>query len=119
VKLLDEYARAQSFPSRDQLERVENWLRNAPPSGPVRAALLRSAGQICLREQLWGKSRTYLLESIAEDKQPSAFLALARLADAIGDEREAADYYREAAIGYASLPPSEPAAFPLRAREMS
>lgn len=119
VKLLDEYARAQSFPSRDQLERVENWLRNAPASGPVRAALLRAAGLICLREQLWGKSRTYLLESIAEDRQPSAFLALARLADAIGDEREAADYYREAAIGYASLPPSEPAAFPLRAREIS
>jgi HemY protein len=118
AKLLDEYARAQSFPSRDQLERVETWLNQAPVSGPVRAALLRAAGLICLREQLWGKSRSYLLESLAEDKHPAAFLALARLADAVGDEREAAEYYREAAIGFASLPPSEPAGFPLRAREL-
>jgi HemY protein len=119
-RLLDEYARAQSFPSRDQLERTENWLKQVA-AGPLRAALLRAAGLICLREQLWGKSRSYLAESLAEERGPSTFLALARLSDAVGDEREAAQYYREAAIGYANLPPAEPPSVTLRggARDIS
>ncbi len=119
-RLLDEYARAQAFPSRDQLEKTENWLKQVAP-GPLRTALLRAAGLICLREQLWGKSRTYLTESLAEEPNPSTFLALARLADAIGDEREAAQYYREAAIGFANLPLAEPPAVALRggARDIS
>jgi HemY protein len=119
-RLLDEYARAQSFPSRDQLERAEGWVKQVP-SGPLRAVLLRAAGLICLREQLWGKSRSYLTESLAEERHPSTFLALARLADAVGDEREAAQYYRESAIGYANLPPPEPPAVTLRggARDIS
>ena len=64
--LLDEYARAQVLSPRDQLERVEAWLEAAPPTGPIRAGLLRAAGMICLRQQLWGKSKAYLLESLAD-----------------------------------------------------
>ena len=45
---------------------------------------------ICLRQQLWGKSKAYLLESLAANRTAATLLALARLADAIGDEREAA-----------------------------
>jgi HemY protein len=105
-RLLDEYARAQAFPARGQLERAEAWLAQAPPRGPIRAALLRAAGLICLREQLWGKSKGYLQESLAEAGHPSTFLALARLAEAVGDEAEAARHYREAALGFANLPPA-------------
>ena len=57
LRLLDEYARAQMLSPRDQLERVEAWLKAAPPTGPIRAGLLRAAGLICLRQQLWGKSK--------------------------------------------------------------
>jgi HemY protein len=103
-RLLDEYARAQAFPARSQLERAEAWLAQAPPGGPVRAALLRAAGLICLREQLWGKSKGYLEDSLTEAKHPSTFLALARLAETVGDEAEAARQYREAALGFAQLP---------------
>lgn len=103
-RLLDEYARAQAFPARGQLERTEGWLAQAPPRGPIRAALLRTAGLICLREQLWGKSKGYLRDSLAEDRHPSTFLALARLAEAVGDEAEAATQYREAALGFANVP---------------
>jgi HemY protein len=102
-RLLDEYARAQAFPARNQLERTEAWLAQAPAGGPVRAALLRTAGMVCLREQLWGKSKGYLEESLVEVKHPATFLALARLADAVGDEAEAAAQYREAALGFANL----------------
>jgi HemY protein len=108
-RLLDEYARAQSFPARHQLERAEAWLAQAPARGAIRAALLRTAGLVCLREQLWGKSKGYLQDSLAEAKHPATFLALARLAEAVGDEAEAALQYREAALGFAQLPaaPSE------------
>ncbi len=103
-RLLDEYARAQAFPARGQLERAEAWLAQAPQRGPIRAALLRTAGLICLREQLWGKSKGYLQESLTEASHPSTFLALARLADTVGDEADAARQYREAALGFANLP---------------
>ncbi len=114
-RLLDEYARTHAVPARDQLEKIEGWLKLAPQAGaaPVRAALLRAAGLICLREQLWGKSKTYLLESLAVGKNPSTLLALARLAEAVGDEADAAAYFRDAALGFAKLPgalPDSPAA---------
>ncbi len=100
--LLEEYGRAKALSPRDQLERVEAWLKIAPSTGSVRGALLYAAGTICLRQQLWGKSKAYLLESLAADRNATTLLALARLADAIGDEREAAAYFKEAAIAFAA-----------------
>lgn len=103
LRLLDEYARAQSFPARNQLERVERWLADSPDENAFRAVALRAAGLLCLREQLWGKSKSYLTESLQISKQPSTLLALARLAEALGDEAEAARHYREASLGFASM----------------
>ena len=108
LRLLDEYARAQMVSPRDQLERVEAWLQAAPPTGPIHTGLLRTAGLICLRQQLWGKSKAYLLESLTADRNASTLLALARLADAIGDEREAAAYFKEAAAAFATAAASIP-----------
>jgi HemY protein len=108
LRLLDEYARAQVLSPRDQLERVEAWLKAAPPTGPIRAGLLRAAGLVCLRQQLWGKSKAYLLESLAAYRDASTLLALARLADAIGDGREAASYFKEAAVAFATAAASMP-----------
>jgi HemY protein len=102
LRLLDEYAHAQSFPARDQLERVERWLAETPEENAFRAVALRTAGVLCLREQLWGKSRSYLTESLQIARQPATLLALARLAEAVGDEAEAAQHYREAALGFAA-----------------
>jgi HemY protein len=102
-RLLDEYARAQAPSARGQLERAEAWMGQAP-RGPVRAALLRTAGLICLREQLWGKARGYLQDSLSEARHPATLLALARLAETLGEEAEAARRYREAALGFAALP---------------
>lgn len=111
-RLLDEYARAQSFPARDQLERVERWLAESPRDSQradaVRAVLLRTAGLLCLREQLWGKAKSYLGESLALAQDPATLVALARLAEAVGDEAAAAEHYREAAIGFGKLHPLSP-----------
>lgn len=111
-RLLDEYARAQAVPARNQLERVEAWLQLAP-RGATRAALLRAAGQICLREQLWGKSRAYLLESLAAESHPATLLALARLADAIDDGADSAAYFKRAALGFATASSFAPDSAPL------
>lgn len=105
ARLLDEYARAHDFPARERIERAEAWL--GEHSGD--AALLRCLGLLCLREQLWGKARTYLEESLRAKVHPATLLALAKLAETVGDEGEAARYFREAALGFANLA-AEPAA---------
>ena len=98
-RLLDEYARAQVFPARERIERAEGWLKAHPND----AALLRCLGLLCLREQLWGKARSYLDESLRAQAHPATVLALARLEETLGDEVEAARHYREAALGFAKL----------------
>ena len=97
-RLLDEYARAQVTPARERIERVEQWLRERPRD----PALLRCLGLICVREQLWGKARQYLSESLRERTHPATLLALARLEETLGNEGEALRHYREAALGYAN-----------------
>jgi uncharacterized protein HemY len=54
---------------------------------------------------LWGKSRSYLTESLQIEKSPATLVALARLAEAVGDEAEAALHFREAALGFAQPAP--------------
>jgi len=48
-----------------------------------------------------GKSKSYLNDSLQIAKHPATLVALARLADAVGNEAEAAQHYREAALGFA------------------
>lgn len=98
-RLLDEYAKVYDFPSRERIERAEAWLRDHAGD----PALLRCLGLLCLREQLWGKARTYLEESLRAQEHPATLLALGRLAETVGDEQEAARRFREAALGYANL----------------
>lgn len=99
-RLLAEYARAQTFPGRAQLERVEAWIEKAVPDSRLHAALLRTAGLLCLREQLWGKAASYFKESLRIAAEAATLLALARLAEATGDEAQATAHYREAALAY-------------------
>ena len=102
-RLLDEYALCEVTGSRAQIERAESWLKANPRSQP----LLRCLARICLREKLWGKARAYLEESqrLGEDAQTS--LALAELAEAMGDGEGAARHFRRAALGLAQRPPEE------------
>jgi HemY protein len=95
-RLLDEYARTVVLPARERIERAEAWLK-AHPQDP---ALLRCLGLLCLREQLWGKARGYLADSLRLQPHPATLLALARLAETLGEEAEATRLYREAALGF-------------------
>ncbi len=102
-RLVDEYARAQALPVRERIERAEKWLQ-AHPNDP---ALLRCLGLLCARDQLWGKARSYLQDSLRGDPHPATLLAMARLAETLGDESGAASDYREAALGFARLAADE------------
>jgi HemY protein len=111
--LLDEYARAPSLPVRLRIERAEAWLAGHPRD----AALLRCLGLLCLRDQLWGKAKTYLADSLREDPHPATLLALARLAETLGDDAQAARQYREAALGFARAAMAPSAEVPLPERQ--
>ena len=104
-RLLDEYARCRQPGSRATIEQAEAWLKAHPQSQP----LLRCLAVICLREKLWGKARAYLEECqrLGEDAQTS--LALAELAEAMGDGEGAARHFRKAALGMAQRPTEEAA----------
>jgi HemY protein len=58
---------------------------------------------LCLRDQLWGKARSYLDDSLRTQAHPATLLALGRLDEAVGDEAKAAEHYRQAALGFANL----------------
>jgi HemY protein len=96
-RLLDEYARCADLPVTATVARVEKWMQTHGRS----AAALRCLGRICLRAQLWGKARSYLEESQRAQDDPDTALALAELAQAVGDEALAALCFRQAALGLA------------------
>ena len=107
-RLLDEYARAQSFPARHQLERAEGWLAQVPARGAIRAALLRTAGLVCLREQLWGKVEG-LPAGQPRGSEASRDLSGARAIGRGGRRRAGGGSPdREAALGFAQLPSAHP-----------
>lgn len=58
-----------------QLSTAEIWLQNHARD----AVLLLSLGRICMRNELWGKARDYLQESIEVQANPEAYYELAKL----------------------------------------
>ncbi len=65
---------------------AESWLDNHAQD----AVLLLTLGRICRRNQLWGKARDYLQESIDVQENPEAYYELAQLHEHEGN-REAAN----------------------------
>lgn len=73
-----------------QLKRAENWLREHADD----ADLLLTAARLCLRNELWGKARSYLETVISLRPTPEAFQVYGRLLSQIGEGAAAADAYR-------------------------
>ncbi len=102
--LLEEYGRCPAVNVGAALARVEAWMQQYGRS----AVALRCLGRICLRARLWGKARIYLEESQRIELNAETSLALAELAEAVGDTALAAQCFRDAAIGMASRVPKAP-----------
>lgn len=73
-----------------QLKRAEGWLRDRGED----VDLLLTAARLCLRNELWGKARSYLETVIAIRPTPEAYQEFGRLLSRLGEGDAAADAYR-------------------------
>jgi len=73
-----------------QLKKAENWLKNHGDD----ADLLLAAARLCLRNELWGKARSYLETVISIRPTPEAYQEYGRLMTRLGEGDAAADAYR-------------------------
>jgi len=73
-----------------QLKRAETWLSERPDD----ADLLLTTARLCLRNELWGKARSYLETVIAVRPTPAAYQVYGKLLNRLGEGDAAADAYR-------------------------
>ena len=73
-----------------QLNRAEGWLK-ARPDDP---GLLLAAARLCLKNELWGKARSYLETAISLEPTPEAYEEYGRLLNQLGESDAAAEAYR-------------------------
>lgn len=73
-----------------QLKHAEAWLRQKPED----PTLLFCAGRLCMRNELWGKARSYLETSISIQPRAEAYQLYGKLMEQIGDEDAANVAYR-------------------------
>jgi HemY protein len=83
-----------------QLKRAESWLKTHGED----ADLLLTAARLCLRNELWGKARSYLETVISIRPTPEAYQEYGRLLNQLGEGDAAADAYR-AGLGMVAKSP--------------
>lgn len=83
-----------------QLSRAEGWLKSHPDD----VELLLTAARLCLRNELWGKARSYLETVISLRPTPEAYQELGRLLARLGEDEAAAQAYR-AGLSLVAPPP--------------
>ena len=74
-----------------QLKKAESWLKNRGEDPD----LLLAAARLCLRNELWGKARSYLETVIGLRPTPEAYREYGALLTRLGESGAAADAYRE------------------------
>ena len=74
-----------------QLKRAETWLAKHGDDPD----LLLTAARLCLRNELWGKARSYLESAISIRPSPEAYSEYGRLLTQLGETDAAADAYRD------------------------
>ncbi len=75
-----------------QLKKAENWLKKHGEDPD----LLLAAARLCLRNELWGKARSYLETVISIRPTPEAYQDYGSLLTQLGEGDAAADAYRSA-----------------------
>ena len=74
-----------------QLKRAEGWLASHAEDPD----LLLTAARLCLRNELWGKARSYLESVISLRPTPEAYQEYGRLLNQLGEADAAADAFRD------------------------
>ncbi len=85
------YGRVEGPDASKQLKRAETWLAKRGED----ADLLLAAARLCLRNELWGKARSYLETVIALRPTTEAYHEYGRLLTQLGETDAAADAYRD------------------------
>jgi HemY protein len=74
-----------------QLKRAEGWLTKHGEDPD----LLLAAARLCLRNELWGKARSYLETVLSLRPTPDAYQVYGRLLNQLGETDAAADAFRD------------------------
>ena len=83
-----------------QLKRAEGWLKNHGEDPD----LLLAAARLCLRNELWGKARSYLETVITMRPTPEAYREYGNLLTQMGETDAAADAYKDGLFMFAAKP---------------
>jgi len=82
---------AEGVDASKQLKKAEGWLTNHSEDPD----LLLTAARLCLRNELWGKARSYLETVISIRPSPEAYQEYGALLNQMGEADAAADAYRD------------------------
>jgi HemY protein len=95
------YGLVEGLNASKQLKRAEGWLSKHGDDPD----LLLAAARLCLRNELWGKARSYLETVISLRPTPEAYQEYGRLLNQLGEGDAAADAYRQG-LGMVAHSPS-------------
>ncbi|MBU3724326.1 MAG: hypothetical protein FGM18_02300 [Burkholderiaceae bacterium] len=79
--------------AKEQLIRLESWLRQQPRDAELNWAM----GRLCQRQALWGKARQHLEASLRIKPMLATHLALAEVAESLSEKETAAFHWKAAA----------------------
>ena len=85
------YGHVEGRDPAKQLKRAEDWLATHAED----ADLLLTAARLCLRNELWGKARSYLETVITIQPTPEAYSEYGRLLNQLGEGEAAAEAFRD------------------------
>ncbi|MDJ0938795.1 MAG: heme biosynthesis HemY N-terminal domain-containing protein [Woeseiaceae bacterium] len=85
------YGMVEGMDATKQLKQAETWLQKHAEDPD----LLLAAARLCLRNELWGKARSYLESVITLRPTPEAYQVYGRLLNQLGEGDAAADAYRD------------------------
>lgn len=103
--LVRHYGLVEGADAARQLKQAESWLKKHGDD----PELLLATARLCLRNELWGKARSYLETVISIRPTPDAFQEYGRLLNRLGESEAAADAYREGLnIAAGTSPPAIP-----------
>ncbi len=89
-ELAELYGRALGDNPAAQLETAETWLK-ARPENP---SLLLTVARLAVRNQLWGKARSYLETCVRRRPTLETYRELGALMEQLGEPQKALEYYR-------------------------
>ncbi len=84
------YGLVESSDASKQLKKAEGWLAKRGEDSD----LILAAARLCLRNELWGKARSYLETVISLRPTPEAYQEYGKLLNQLGERDAAADAYR-------------------------